>query len=80
VVIAIAFFVVSLALAFSSFSIMNPGFGHFFFHFDPYFELLSIVFVAVGAIFMFRAGQAMPQKTVIRKTLAEQVKSVEESQ
>lgn len=78
--IGVLFLVFSLVLAFSSFSVVNPGFGRFFFRFDPYFELLSIVFMAVGAFFMFRAGQEMPRRLAARKSLADQVKSVEESQ
>jgi hypothetical protein len=72
--------VISLALAFSSFTIRSDIFSFVRVGIDPYFELLSIVSLIGGAYFMFRAGREMPRSNGMRKSLAEQVKSVEEKQ
>ena len=69
--------VLSLILAFSSSSLVETLFGAYI-RIDPYSELLSVVLVGVGGFFMFQAGRSMPQRSILKKTLVEQVKSVEE--
>lgn len=71
---------VSLILAFNSVSIGVLGFGPVVLRYNPFMELLAILLVSLGGFFMFRAGQTIPPSSVLKKTLAEQVKSVEDSQ
>ncbi len=78
--IGAAFLVSSLASAFSSVSLVQFGLGPFILRYNPYLELLAVVFMAAGGFFMFKAGQAKPPSSVLRKSLAEQVKSVKENQ
>ena len=79
-VIGIVFLISSLMLAYSSVSLAGFGFGPVFLRYNPFLGLLAFVFVVAGGFFMFRAGQAKPLATTLRKSLVEQVKSVKENQ
>jgi hypothetical protein len=72
------FLISSLVFAFFSASIAPFGF-HPILRYNAYMELLSLVFAGTGGFFLFRAGQSKPATSVLRKSLAEQVKSVKES-
>lgn len=71
---------VSLLFAFDSVSVRLFAFGPVVVRYNPFMELLAFVFVSLGGFFMFRAGQARPPSPGLKKSLADQVKSVEESQ
>ena len=78
--IGVMFLVSSLALAFFSATLLPFAFGPPILRYNIYLILLAFVFTAVGGFFLFRAGQAKPPSSVLRKTLVEQVKSVKENQ
>ena len=79
--VGIAFLVSSLVFVFYSMSIQPLGvFGPPVLRYNSYLILLAFAFVSVGGFFLFRAGQAKPPSSVLRKTLVEQVKSVKENQ
>jgi hypothetical protein len=80
VVIGIALLVSSLVLAFSSVSVRVVDFGPVILRYDPFSELLAFIFLSGGGYLMFRAGQAKPAGSVLKKSLVEQVKSVQENQ
>jgi hypothetical protein len=74
------FLVSSLALAFLSATIQPFAFGLPILRYNIYLILLAFAFTAVGGFLLFRAGQAKPPSSVLRKTLVEQVKSVKDNQ
>jgi len=78
--IGAVFLVSSLTLAFYSATIQPFPFGPPILRYNLYLILLAFAFMAVGGFFLFRAGQKKPPSSVLRKTLAEQVKSVKENQ
>lgn len=70
----------ALFFAFDSVSLGIFGFGPVVLRYNPFMELLAFVFVSLGGFLMFRAGQMRPPGSVLKKSLVEQVKSVEGSQ
>lgn len=78
--LGIAFLILSLVFAFASIHIAVIPFGPVVLRYNPYETLLAVVFVAAGGFFMFRSGQSKPPSSVLRKSLVDQVKSVQDSQ
>jgi len=80
VVLGVIFLIASLVLAFSSISAGFVAFGTIILRYNPFLEILAFVCLGAGGYLMFLAGRAKPPSAALRKTLVEQVKSVEESQ
>jgi hypothetical protein len=78
--VGVVFLASSLVLAFFSASVQPFAFGPPILRYNIYLILLAFAFTGIGGFFLFRAGQAKPPSSVLRKTLVEQVKSVKENQ